>query len=267
MSALGEFLRARRQATTPDQVGLPHIGGRRTPGLRRSEVAELAGISIDYYMRLEQGRERHPSEQVLEALARVFQLGPEATEHLHDLVRPRRRRVVPADRADQINPAVVELVQSWSYPALVLNRRLDVIFKNRLGATICAYGNPEYADNLLRHAFYEPDFYQNWDSAVGEWVAHLRATAGPHCDDPFLLELIEELSGIDEFRRMWARHDVRTNSRGLAFLRHSEVGDLKLTYETLPISSAPGQIILVCQSLMDDPFDDSVAKLRELLAK
>jgi transcriptional regulator with XRE-family HTH domain len=265
MSALGEFLRARRQATTPDQVGLPHVEGRRTPGLRRSEVAELAGVSVDYYMRLEQGRERHPSDQVLEALARVFQLGPEAAEHLHDLVRPRARRVAPADRADQLNPALVELMRSWNHPALVLNRRLDVVFKNRLAATICGDRDPGYDDNLLRHAFYEPEFYHDWAGAAREWVAHLRASTGPHCDDPFLLDLLEELSGIDDFRRMWGRHDVRTNSRGVLHMRHADVGELKLAYETLPISSAPGQILMVCQSVMDGQSKDSVAQLRELL--
>lgn len=264
MSALGEFLRARRHATTPDQVGLPHVDGRRTPGLRRSEVAELAGVSVDYYMRLEQGRERRPSEQVLEALAQVFHLGPEATEHLHDLVRPRRRRLIPADRADQINPALVELMRSWDHPALVLNRRLDVLFENRLATAICA--GHDYEANLLRHAFYNPECYPDWDMVAREWVAHLRATAGPDCEDPFLIDLVDELSGSGDFRRMWGRHDVRTNSRGVLHMCHPEVGELRLAYETLPINSAPGQILMVCQSLMDSQSEDSVAKLRKLLS-
>ncbi|GAA4592461.1 helix-turn-helix transcriptional regulator [Planotetraspora phitsanulokensis] len=226
-------------------------------------MADLAGVSVDYYMRLEQGRERHPSEQVLDSLARVFHLDPEAARHLHDLARPRTPRHTPADRADQVNPTLITLMQSWDHPALVMNRRLDVLFENRLAALLC--NEREFSPNLLRHAFYHPEWYQDWHSAANVWVAHLRATAGAHCEDPFLLDLIEELSQVGDFRRMWGTHDVRTNGRGILQLRHPDVGEVKLAYETLPVNSAPGQVLLVCQSMLDSHSADSVGKLRHLL--
>ncbi|GAA4562553.1 helix-turn-helix transcriptional regulator [Planotetraspora kaengkrachanensis] len=224
-------------------------------------MAELAGVSVDYYMRLEQGRERRPSEQVLGALARVFQLDPEAVRHLHDLARPRPPRLTPADR--QVNPALIALMQGWDHPALVMNRRLDVLFENRLAALLC--NERDLGPNLLRHAFYHPEWYQDWHTAANMWVAHLRATAGAYGGDPFVRDLIDELSQCGDFRRMWSSHDVRTNGQGILQLRHPDVGEVKLAYETLPVNSAPGQVLLVCESMPDSHAADSVAKLRELL--
>jgi transcriptional regulator with XRE-family HTH domain len=134
---LGDFLRARRQVTTPEEVGVLQAGRRRTPGLRREEVAMLAGVSTDYYIRLEQGRERHPSEQVLAALARVLDLGFDAVAHLHELAHPRPRQHGTARRAEQVSPSLLRLLRSWPFtPALIIGRWMDVLATNPLAAAL-----------------------------------------------------------------------------------------------------------------------------------
>ncbi|MEO3812742.1 helix-turn-helix domain-containing protein [Sphaerisporangium sp. B11E5] len=261
---MGDFLRARRHLTAPEQVGLPLLRERRrTPGLRREEVATLAGVSTDYYVRLEQGRERNPSDQVLDALARVFQLGPEAAEYLHELARPRgpRCRAVPPPRVDR---NVVLLMKSWDrVAAYVVNQRLDVLARNAVADAL--YEGLEHNDNLLRLALLNPrarDFYVDWEKDTRHKIAHLRAVMGADQDDPMLAELVEQLSaGSDEFRRLWARHDVRHRVRAPVRFHHHAVGVLVTTMEVMSIDSAPGQKLVTFQAEPGSPSEHALARL------
>jgi transcriptional regulator with XRE-family HTH domain len=266
---LGEFLRARREVTTPRQVGLLHSGLRRTPGLRREEVAMLAGVSTDYYIRLEKGRERRPSEQVLDALARVFGLHFDAISHLHELARPRAREPRPADRVDQVSRYLLRLIESWDYAlAAVVNLRLDVLAQNSMAAAFLA--GLEYSDNLNRLTFLDPtarEFYRDWEQEAWSKVAHLRAVTGADCDDPLMMELIEELSlGSEDFRRMWARHDVRVRAHEFKRFHHREVGDVDLISETFTVNGTHGQQLIVAQAEPGSLSERALTLLRSLAA-
>jgi transcriptional regulator with XRE-family HTH domain len=264
---LGDFLRARRQVTSVDQVGLVHGGRRRIPGLRREEVAMLAGVSTDYYIRLEQGRERNPSDQVLQALARVFDLTPEATEHMYELASPRAHRRRPSGTSDKVSMGVVRLLDMWDRaPAFVVNHRLDVLARNQLAAAL--HMGLELRDNLLRFTFLNPashEFYLDWEDEALAKVADLRAAAGAGHDDPAMLELVEELSQASEdFRRMWARHDVRAKTDELKHFHHPVVGDLVLWHETLAIASTPDLRIFVNAAEPGSPSERALAQLARL---
>jgi transcriptional regulator with XRE-family HTH domain len=265
-SALGDFLRARRQLTSVEQVGLPYGGRRRTPGLRREEVAMLAGVSIDYYIQLEQGRERTPSNQVLAALARALQLDPETAEHLYELGRPRVGKRASARRGDSVSPHVIRLMERWDHAvAFVTNRCFDVLAKNSVA--FAHFDAVDYSDNLLRLTFLNArarEFYLDWEQQAWSKVAHLRAVAGADPDDQFILELVEELSrGSEEFRRMWARHDVRAKTNEVIRLHHPVVGDLTLWQESFAINSVPGQILFVAQAEPGSQTERALVALRD----
>ncbi|WP_344875213.1 helix-turn-helix transcriptional regulator [Nonomuraea antimicrobica] len=245
-NALGDYLRARRELIDPAQAGLRIVGVRRTPGLRREEVATLAGISADYYLRLEQGRDRNPSPQVLEALARVFKLDATATRHLLSLSTARpaaprrtRREVVPA--------GIRQLLDVINLPAFVESRTFDVLAANRLATAVSANLRPGV--NRLRAIFLDPadrQLYLDWEEAVRGMVAGFRASVGGDVDDPRIVRLVGELSLASEpFRRLWARHDVTALAGGAMRLRHPEVGLLELRREKLPLSDSGGQILAV----------------------
>jgi transcriptional regulator with XRE-family HTH domain len=247
MNRLGEFLRARRALVQPDDVGIPDLGRRRVSGLRRAEVAMLAGVSVDYYVRLEQGRDTHPSEQVLEALARVLQLDEDAVAHLHELARPAPRARRARSRPERVRPGVQRLLESWSHnPAWVLGRRMDVLAYNDLALML----HPTLASerNVLRMVFLDPEareIYPDWNGVARETVATLRAAAGADLDDPRLTELVGELSlKSSEFRRLWARHEVKEKASGRKRLLHPMVGELELYYETFAVTDAPGQLLV-----------------------
>jgi transcriptional regulator with XRE-family HTH domain len=244
---LGEFLRARREVTTPRQVGLLHSGPRRTPGLRREELAMLAEVSTDYYIRLEQGRERHPSERVLGALVRVLDLGPDAAAHLYELAHPRPRRRARTGEPEQVSPDLLRLMRSWpDTPALVFGRWMDVLATNSLAAAL--YDGLEHRETSARAK-----------------VAHLRATAGANLDDPYLIGLVDELSRESaDFRRLWARHDVIGKTREAKRLRHRDVGDLTLSCEVFNVNSAPGQQLLIFQAEPGSPSERGLALLGSL---
>nr|WP_328826759.1 helix-turn-helix domain-containing protein [Streptomyces sp. NBC_00252] len=232
-NALGEFLRARRERVRPEDVGLSGGGLRRVPGLRREEVALLAGISSDYYLRLEQGRDRNPSVQVLEALARVLRLDASATAHLLSLAQPERPAVSRrrARRPEAVPASVRELLDTWSgHPAYVQNRFTDCLAANAL----CTALSPNYTPgvNLLRAVFLDPaehELRRDWDELTAEGVATLRGHIGPDVDDPRLVELVGELSvRSDRFRYLWSRHEVRPMLGRTSLLSHPLVGDFEL---------------------------------------
>lgn len=247
-NVLGQFLRARRERVRPEDVGLQATGRRRVAGLRREELAALAGISIDYYVRLERGRDRHPSSVVVGALARVLQLDAAGTAHLHELAQPAAFDAAPKRQAEEVRPAVARLIDTWTdQPAFVLGRHLQVLRANALAETL----NPGFTGgtNLVRYVFLDPrarERYADWRSIAIDAVATLRGAAGPDLDDPALTELVGELSlKSDEFRRMWARHDVQEKTTGRKRYLHPHVGLLTLDFESFAVSGSPGQVLIV----------------------
>ncbi len=248
-----EFLTSRRAKITPDQAGLPVYGGqRRVPGLRREEVSLLAGVSVDYYTRLERGNINGVSDSVLEALARALQLDEAERAHLFDLARaagraaprPRRR---PAQR---IRPSVQRLLDAMTAaPALAQNGRLDILAANALGRALYAsmYDDPA-GPNHARFIFLDPraqELYGNWERVANDTVAILRAEAGRDPYDRNLSDLVGELSTRSEtFRTRWAAHDVRIHQTGVKDFHHPVVGDLSLTYEMLDLRADNGLTIL-----------------------
>jgi len=245
-NALGEYLRARRELVDPAAAGLRVVGVRRTPGLRREEVATLAGISADYYLRLEQGRDRNPSPQVLEALARVFGLDTAATQYLLSFAaaRPRtskrpRREVVPI--------GIRQLLDALELPAFVESRMFDVLAANRL-ATALSPGI-RAGGNRLRSMFLDADeqaLYPDWEQAIGGLVASFRTSIGTDVDDPRIAQLVGELSLASEpFRRLWARHDVKALAGAPVRMQHPRVGMLELRREKLPIGDSGGQLLVI----------------------
>ncbi|MGW4461647.1 helix-turn-helix domain-containing protein [Micromonospora sp. NPDC004704] len=258
-NALGEFLRARRELVRPEDVGISRgVGMRRVPGLRREEVAMLAGISSDYYLRLEQGRDRNPSIQVLDALATVLQLDPEATAYMIGLTGERashlrrlaqsspRRRTSP--QLERVPASILQLIDGWpTNPAYVQNRFSDVLAVNSLAAAL----SPNYAPgvNLLRAVFLDPaerDLRRDWEEVTEEGVANLRALAGPDVDDPRLVELVGELSvRSDRFRRLWGRHDVQPKRGRISRLTHPQVGEIDLQGNKLAIGGTDDLILVV----------------------
>jgi transcriptional regulator with XRE-family HTH domain len=244
---VGEYLRARRELVRPQDVGVPDLGGRRrVPGLRREEVAMLAGVSNDYYVRLEQGRDQHPSQQVLDALARALQLDGDAAAHLHRLANPPSRRRRRTARPEKVPAGIVQLIESWSQtPAYVQGRNMDVLAVNTLATALAPYYTK--GENLVRAAFLDPrvrDMYPDWEHVTETTVAGLRALIGPDVNDPRLNELVGELSVRSErFRQLWARHDARPKRRGKTRIDHPLVGPLELSYEKLPIPDTDRQTL------------------------
>jgi transcriptional regulator with XRE-family HTH domain len=266
---LGDFLRARREQLSPSAVGLPDAGGRRVPGLRREEVAQMAGVSTDYYIRLEQGRERHPSDQVLECVARALDLDADATHYLFGVAHatPRKRRTVA--RQQQVSPYLLSMMDGWTdTPALIAGHAKDVLALNPLARML--FGGFERADNLVRMVFLDPiapSFYADWDQVARSSVAGLRAEAGEDPDDPRLTELVGELSVKSAaFRRLWARHEVRAKKGEDKRFRHPQVGALTLHFEAFTVNSAPGQQLMVYLAEPGSPAADALALLGTLAA-
>lgn len=238
---IGEYLRARRELVRPEDIGLPDLGRRRVPGLRREEVAMLAGVSADYYVRLEQGRDQHPSEQVLEALGRALQLDDDGLAHLRRLASPPARRRRAPRRPERVPTGILELLDSLhETPAYVYGRYLDVLAANPLATALVPYYRPGV--NLVRASFLDPaidETHGDRERATETSVAALRALTGPDVDDPRLEELVGELSvRSPRFRELWARHDVRPKRSGRSRIENPQVGTLDLGYEKLPISDS-----------------------------
>jgi transcriptional regulator with XRE-family HTH domain len=253
---LREFLTSRRARITPEQAGLPTYGTgpRRVPGLRREEVALLAGVSVDYYTRLERGNAGGVSDTVLEALARALQLDDAERAHLFDLARttqtsaPRRRRRVQ----QQIRPTVQHMLDAMAgVPAFVRNGRLDILGANGLGRALYAghFDVPAQPPNTARFFFLDaraPTFYVEWDRVAKDVVAVLRAEAGRDPHDRDLSDLVGELSMRSEvFRTLWAAHDVRAHDTGRKRFQHPVVGELNLTFEAMELVADPGLTMFV----------------------
>ncbi|GAA1974304.1 helix-turn-helix transcriptional regulator [Microbacterium pumilum] len=269
-SEVREFLASRRDRITPDQAGLPAYGGnRRVPGLRREEVAMLAGVSVDYYTRLERGDLSGASDSVLDSLARALQLDDAETAHLFDLARtanasPTARK--PRKRVDAIRPSIQRLLDAITdAPALVRNNYFDYVATNPLGRALYAPIFDEPLPNSAKFAFLNPaapDFYVDWEKNTQELVATLRGEAGRNPYDKRLTDLVGELSTRSErFRTLWAAHNVRYHRSGIKRLHHPVVGDLELTYEAFELPADPG---LTLQTYTAEPGSPSADALRVL---
>ncbi|MGW2834987.1 helix-turn-helix transcriptional regulator [Streptomyces sp. NPDC001286] len=274
-SELGDFLRTRRAALRPEDVGItPHPTRRRVSGLRREELAMLAGVSITHYTRLEQGRALSASDSVLDAIARTLRLTDDETAHLKDLARPAATAARPTTpRAEQASPSARQLLAAMSeVPALVLDRRNDVLAWNRLGHALLAAhlpaDSPEMPStrpNVTRMLFLDDRYralYTDWHDEAQLAVASLRLIAGRHPDDRRLTELVGQLTvQCDEFASRWARHPVRTCTSGVKQLRHPMVGTMDLSFENLIIPASSGQRLIAYTA---EPGSPSEAALRLL---
>ncbi|MEU6351983.1 helix-turn-helix transcriptional regulator [Streptomyces sp. NPDC047072] len=272
-SELGDFLRSRRAALRPEDVGItPHPTRRRVSGLRREELAMLAGVSITHYTRLEQGRALSASDSVLDAIARTLRLTDDETAHLKNLSRPTTARPA-APRAEQAGPSARQLLAAMSeVPALILDRRNDVLAWNRLGHALLAAhlpadspGTPATRPNVTRMLFLDDRYralYTDWHDEAQLAVASLRLIAGRHPDDRRLTELVGQLTmQCDEFATRWARHPVRTCTSGVKRLRHPLVGPMALSFENLVIPGTSGHRLIAYTA---EPGSPSEAALRLL---
>jgi transcriptional regulator with XRE-family HTH domain len=260
---LGAFLRARREVVSPEQAGIPVLGVRRVAGLRREEVAMLSGISADYYLRLEQGRDRRPSAQVLEAIARTLQLDEETTAHLFGLVAdaPRQRR---GGRAAQPVPrGIAMLIASLPLPAFVEGRTLDVLAANPLATALSprlAAGGNRLRDVFLDRA--ERAMFADWDLATRSLVAGFRQSIGTDTDDEQVVELVGELSlASPRFRELWARHDIRALRSGTLTISHPQIGELTLNQEKLLIPDAGAMRLVILHPEPGSPAADALSLL------
>ena len=269
-----EFLTSRRERLTPQDVGLPDFGGRRrVKGLRREEVALIAGMSTEYYVRLERGNATGVSEAVLNGISRALQLDEAEHSHLYALVRasnqgadPGRRR--GPSRPQRVRPNVQQLIDAMgNVPVFIQNGRLDAVATNRLGAALFSemFVMPQRPMNAARFIFLDPRaqvFYREWESNARQIVALLRAEAGRSPYDRILTDLVGELATrSDLFRTLWASHDVREHRTGSKSLHHPVVGDLDLTFEAMNLTSDPGLQMLAFFAAPGSPSHDGLLLL------
>ncbi|WP_421734491.1 helix-turn-helix transcriptional regulator [Cellulomonas sp.] len=267
-----DFLASRRARITPQQAGLPSYGTyRRVAGLRREEVAMLAGVSVDYYTRLERGNLGGVSESVLDALCNALQLDEAERIHLHDLARtagarPSRARRRPGPT--EVRPSVRAMLDAMTgAPAVVRNDRLDILATNALGRALYSelYRDPVRPANHARFAFLDPrakDFWIDWERAANDTVGVLRAEAGRHPYDRSLSDLVGELSTRSEdFRTRWAAHNVHLHRGGTKLINHPVVGRLELMYDMLQLPADTGLTMLVYTAEKDSPTADALQVL------
>ncbi|MEV4440571.1 helix-turn-helix transcriptional regulator [Streptomyces sp. NPDC049577] len=251
---LGEFLRSRRARLRPEELGLPDYGGRRrVPGLRREELARLAGVSVDHYVRLEQGRTLHFSEAVLDAVARALRLTAVERDHLYRLARPWSDAERPEEPppSQRVRPGLRRLLDSAAdVPAYIVGRNTDVLAWNRLAAALITdFGAlPHRQRNLARLVFLDEgmrSLYADWRGKASDVAAYLRLDAGRHPDDPRTAALLDELAaGSPEFREAWAEHRLKDKTHGRYRYRHPVVGELDLGFETLRLPDDPDQALV-----------------------
>jgi transcriptional regulator with XRE-family HTH domain len=268
---LGDFLRTRRAGLTPQDAGIavdPAGTPRRVHGLRREEVAQLAGMSVDYYTRLEQGRHRTPSPVVVEALGRALRLDDAARAHLGDLAKPARRSQRTAPRVQRVRPAVHQMLASMvDHPALILGRRTDVLASNALACALLTDWRrlPVRERNYTRWVLLDPgarERFLDWPAVAADAVGTLRLDAGRYPDDAALNELVEELTvKSPEFRSAWDNHRVHARTHGTKLMTHPEVGQVTLHFEALALPGDPDQTMFVYST---DPGSSSSDNLRLL---
>ncbi|GHE73364.1 transcriptional regulator [Streptomyces spiralis] len=266
------FLKSRRDKITPEQAGLPVYGHRRVPGLRRGEVAMLAGVSVEYYTRLERGNLTGVSDQVLDALAQALRLDDTERMHLYDLARTAgagskataRRR----DPKPTIRPSVARIVEGMpELPAFVQNNRMDKLAANAMGRALYApmYAEPAWEANSARFAFFSPaaqSFYADYERVTHSAVGALRIAAGKNPYDRDLSNLIGELSTrSDTFRRLWGGHDVHLFREGSKRFHHPVVGDMELDYESMEVPDGSGLSVVVYSAPPDSPSADALKLL------
>jgi transcriptional regulator with XRE-family HTH domain len=266
-----DFLTSRRGKITPEQAGLPDYGSRRrVSGLRREEVALLAGVSVDYYTRLERGNLNGVSDSVLAALARALQLDDAERAHLLDLARTANATVATVRgrrrTSATLRPGVQSILDGMTMvPAYVRNGRLDVLGSNALGRAVFAPIFTSPSPNLARFIFLEPaaqEFYIDWPELAGDVVAMLRGEAGRDPYDKKLTDLVGELSTRSEvFRTWWAAHNVRLHRTGIKRFRHPEVGDLTLGYESLELTADTGLRLNAYHAPVGSPEYDALRLL------
>ncbi|MGW3912735.1 helix-turn-helix domain-containing protein [Streptomyces sp. NPDC005070] len=255
---LGRYLKARRAQVRPEDVGLPAGAGlRRTPGLRREELAALAGVSVDYYIRLERGRETNPSPAVVDGLGRALRLRGDGYERLYELVELASGRAgeLPASADHTVRDSVLRMLESVRpLPAYVVSRYNRVLAANPPGRRLLPglWDWPREQRNLTRYLFLHPvgrTLYEPWEETVALSVAHLRAVAGADPDDPELTTLVGELVvKSQEFARLWERYDVCERGGGQKSFRHPRVGAMTLTYEVMRLARTGGQRMVVYQA-------------------
>ena len=270
---LSEFLRSRRARLRPHEAGVPvdpDGGARRVPGLRREELARLAGVSTDYYSRLEQGRHRNVSDAVLDAVARALRLDGAEHAYLRELARPQparsRRRVA---RPQRVRPGLHRILETLdeTVPAYITGRRLDVLASNRLARALVTDWDalPQRERNVARHMFLDEsarELFADWEAIAAETVAVLRMYAGRHPDDPQLTDLVGELSiKSPQFRRWWADHNVREKSHGTKRYHHPLVGELTLSYETVTFPGDDDQCMCVYTAEAGSPSETALRLL------
>ena len=271
-NSVGEFLRARRARLAPSDLGLPDgVSRRRVPGLRREELAQAVGVSVDYYVRLEQGRRANVSDQVLEAVARVLRLDGDEREHLFQLARRQRggpglpRPVAPRP----LDAGITDLMDRFhDVPTLLLGRRTDVLAWNAAADAVFGMSErPASRRNAARDLFGRAGAaqdYPEWDDLAADVVAQLHYDAGRHPDDPLLAALVGQLSIASQpFRQLWARHDVRQKTHGTVRLVHPVVGELVLTYQALARPAEPDHLLLTYLAERGSPTDE---RLRVLMS-
>ncbi|NUR60232.1 MAG: helix-turn-helix domain-containing protein [Catenulispora sp.] len=271
-SELGIFLKARRAQVHPEDVGLPSgVGIRRTPGLRREEVAILAGVSVDYYTRLERGKETNPSPAVLDALARILRLNRDEHQHLHTLVEGATSPARQAERRSRTRTVregpLVMLESLRPNPAYVVSRTNDVLAANPSGLALFPglAEMPSKLRNITRYIFLHPaarDLYPEWEKLVPKSVAFLRARAGADPDDPELVRLIGELVvKSKEFARLWERYELCIVGQGTKAFQHPDVGAMTLDYEAMELAHTGGQRMIVYYTVPGTPDHDAVTLL------
>jgi transcriptional regulator with XRE-family HTH domain len=261
VNALGDYLRARREQVRPEDVGLVPGARRRVPGLRREELAMLAGISAEYYLRLEVGRDKNPSAQVVEALARALQLDVKATQHLYRLASPTGSQATRCD-IQEVAERLDEVIDQLPIPAIVCSRYQDVLAANPIARALSPGFTP--GQNCLRWRLLDPaaqELYGDWDEATDLAVGGLREAAGICLDDPRMLALIAELSAASaRFRELWGRASVGARP-GICHIHHPEIGDLYLYRSQLNVPRPDGQHVLIYHA---EPGSESARALEAL---
>lgn len=274
-STMGDFLRQRRAALRPEEVGLVDYGTRRVPGLRREEVALLAGVSVTYYTRLEQGHSSHASESVLESISRALALNAVQRRHLFELAGVKERPVPPrsSSKPDFARPGTVQLLRTMaSVPAVLLGKRTEVLAWNALGHALVAShldaDGPEHPDrrpNMTRLLFLDSQtraLYPAWATEASRAVASLRLLSGRFSDDPQLASLIGELTlKSPEFATMWAEHPVENCMSGVKRMRHPVIGDLELDFEVLSMPDDSGHRLLTYTASEGSEASEALGRL------